>query len=123
MKNLKLLIVVAIVSIMVSSNIIKAQEKNELDKVPMPVGGMETILKNVVYPEDAKKDKIEGKIFVKAIIDEKGNVIETKIEKGENKLLCSAAEKAVKDTKFTPGEKDGKKVKAEVIVPIFFKLS
>jgi protein TonB len=123
MKNLKLLIVVAIVSIMVSSNIIKAQEKNELDKVPMPVGGMETILKNVVYPEDAKKDKIEGKIFVKAIIDEKGNVIETKIEKGENKLLCSAAEKAVKATKFTPGEKDGKKVKAEVIVPIFFKLS
>lgn len=123
MKNLKLLIVVAIVSIMVSSNIIKAQEKNELDKVPMPVGGMETILKNVVYPEDAKKDKMEGKIFVKAIIDEKGNVIETKIEKGENKLLCSAAEKAVKATKFTPGEKDGKKVKAEVIVPIFFKLS
>ncbi|MDQ7817838.1 MAG: energy transducer TonB [Melioribacteraceae bacterium] len=123
MNSRKSVIVIVVLLIIVSFNFIIAQDKKELDKVPMPVGGMETILKNVVYPEDAKKNKIEGKVLVKVLIDEEGNVVEAKIEKGENKLLCSAAEKAVKATKFTPGEKDGKKVKAEVIVPIFFKLS
>lgn len=123
MKTLKSIFIIAFALIMISGNIISAQNKKELDKMPMPVGGMQAIVKNVIYPEDAKKDKIEGKVFVRAQINEKGEVTEVKIEKGDNKLLIDAAVKAVKATKFTPGELKGKKVKAEVVVPIVFKLS
>jgi protein TonB len=123
MKTLKSINAIIILLIIVSTNFIVAQEKKDLDKVPMPVGGMEAILKNVVYPEDAKKDKIEGKVFVRAQINEKGEVTEVKIEKGDNKLLIDAAVAAVKATKFSPGELKGKKVKAEVVIPIMFKLS
>lgn len=123
MKNLKNIFLFVIAVSMISSSLISAQEKKNLDKEPMPVGGMEAILKNVVYPVDAKKDKIEGKVFVRAHINEKGEVTEVKIEKGDNKLLIDAAVKAIKATKFTAGELKGKKVKAEVVVPIVFKLS
>lgn len=123
MKTLKNIFIFAFAVIMFSANLVSAQDKKELDKIPMPVGGMESILKNVKYPDEAKKDKIEGKVFVRAQINEKGDVTEVKIEKGDNKLLIDAAVKAVKATKFTPGELKGKKVKAEVVVPIVFKLS
>lgn len=123
MKNLKNIFLFVIALLLVSSNVISAQEKKDPDKKPMPVGGMESILKNVKYPEDAKKDKIEGKVLVRAFINENGVVTNVKIEEGNNKLLIDAALNAVKATKFTPGEIKGKKVKAEVVVPIVFKLS
>ncbi len=123
MKTLKNIFIFVFAVLIFSANLVSAQDKKELDKLPMPVGGMQAIVKNVVYPEDAKQAKIEGKVFVRAQINEQGDVTEVKIEKGDNKLLIDAAVKAVKATKFTPGELNGKKVKAEVVVPIVFKLS
>ncbi len=123
MKTLKNVIVFVVAVLMASANVISAQDKKDLDKQPVPVGGMESILKNIKYPEDAKKDKIEGKVLVRAFINENGVVTNVKIEEGNNKLLIDAALNAVKATKFTPGELKGKKVQAEVVVPIVFKLS
>lgn len=99
-----------------------AQEE-KLDKYPEPVGGIEEMIKNVSYPQTAKDAGIEGKVFVKAIIDEKGNVLETSILKSVNADCDKAAMDAIKQTKFTPGIKDNKPVKAEVTIPIMFKLS
>lgn len=99
-----------------------AQEEN-LDKYPEPVGGIEEMIKNVVYPISAKEAGIEGKVLVKAIIDENGYVTETSILKSINKDCDKAAMDAIKKTKFTPGIKDNKPVKAEVTIPVMFKLS
>ena len=98
-----------------------AQEE-KLDKYPEPIGGIESMIKNVVYPVSAKEAGIEGKVFVKAIIDKQGNVIETSIIKSVNDDCDKAAMDAIKKTKFFPGIKDNKPVKAEVTIPISFKL-
>ncbi len=90
--------------------------------MPEPVGGIKAIMENVVYPEQAKKDKIEGKVLVKAIIDKEGNVSDVSILKSENKELNQAAMEAVRKTKFTPGMNKGKKVSVELVIPILFKL-
>ena len=84
---------------------------------------LKQMIKNVVYPISAKEAGIEGKVLVKAIIDENGNVTETSILKSVNKDCDKAAMDAIKKTKFTPGIKDNKPVKAEVIIPVMFKLS
>jgi len=99
-----------------------AQEE-KLDKYPEPIGGIEAMIKNVVYPVSAKEAGVEGKVFVKAIIDEQGNVTETSILKSVNEDCDKAAMDAIKKTKFTPGIKDNKPVKAEVTIPVMFKLS
>lgn len=99
-----------------------AQEE-KLDKYPEPIGGIETIIKNVVYPILAKEAGIEGKVMVKTIIDEKGNVLETEILERVNADCDKAAMDAIKKTKFTPGIKDNKPVKAVVKIPVMFKLS
>lgn len=99
---------------------IVAQEK--LDETPKVKGGIQELAKNIKYPESAKKEGIMGKVLVKAVIDENGDVLETEILKSVTKDLDAAAVKAVKLTKFTPGVMDGKSVKAEVTIPISFKL-
>ncbi len=75
------------------------------------------------YPKVAKLAGIQGKVFVQATIDEKGNVAETKILKSEQETLNASAIEAIKKTKFTPAvSKQNKKVKATVVIPINFKL-
>ena len=99
-----------------------AQEE-KLDKYPEPVGGIEAMIKNVVYPQTAKDQGIQGKVMIKTIIDENGNVVETEILESVNADCDKAAMDAINKTKFTPGIKDNKPVKAEVTIPIMFKLS
>ena len=99
-----------------------AQEE-KLDKYPEPIGGIEAMIKNVVYPSSAKEAGIQGKVLVKTIIDEKGNVVETEVVESVNADCDKAAVDAIKKTKFTPGIKDNKPVKSEVTIPVMFKLS
>ncbi len=93
-----------------------------VEKTPEPIGGMEAILKNVKYPEIAKRAGIQGRVFIKAFLDEEGNVVGTEIIKSADKILDSAAVDAVMKTKFKPGIQKGKPVKSQVAIPIVFKL-
>jgi protein TonB len=94
-----------------------------VDKMPEPVGGIQAIGNNLTYPEEAKLEGLEGKVFVKAVIDQNGNVVKTEIIKSTNTIFDIPAKDAVEKTKFTPGEHKGKKVKVEVTIPIMFKLA
>ena len=122
MNKIRVIFYVFMIFNLCAGNLLLAQEKTELDKMPAPVGGIDGILQNVVYPAAAKEAKIQGKVFIKAVINEKGIVESAVVEKSIDNLLDKAALSAVKATKFIPGEKNGKKVKSEVVVPIMFKL-
>lgn len=92
-------------------------------KQPEPIGGIEEMINNVVYPISAKEAGIEGKVLVKAIIDESGNVAETEVIKSATEDCDKAAIDAIKKTKFIPAMRDDKPDKAEIVVPAIFKLS
>jgi len=93
-----------------------------VEEMPEPIGGMYSIQSKIKYPEDAKRNGVEGKVFIQAFIDEMGNVVETKVIKGAGYGLDEAALTAVKETKFFPGKQKGKPVKVQVSIPIVFKL-
>lgn len=95
-----------------------------VDEMPKPIGGLERITKRVIYPEEAKKNGIEGKVFVNAVINENGNVIDFCISPygHPNELLWKAAIDAVRKTKFIPGKLKGKPVTVRSIIPIKFEL-
>lgn len=94
----------------------------EVEKMPEPVGGMEGIMKLVVYPPEAMEKQIQGMVVVSGVIDEKGNVISPKVEKGIGYGCDEAALKALTATKWVPGVHKGKKVKVRVALPVMFKL-
>lgn len=78
---------------------------------------------NPVYPPVAQQRGLEGSITVNALIDEKGNVIDTGILKGmqDDMGLGKAAETAVRKWKFEPARKDGVAVKVWKSFVIAFK--
>lgn len=95
----------------------------EADVMPMPEGGIEAIMKNVVYPKDAAKAGKEGIVFVSTIISEKGVPGALTVEKSADKQLDEAAVAAIRKTRFTPGKIDGKNVRVKITIPVSFKLS
>ncbi|MCB0744906.1 MAG: energy transducer TonB [Ignavibacteriae bacterium] len=94
-----------------------------VEEMPVPLGGMKAIAMNVHYPEIAKRAGIEGRVFVKAFINEEGYVVASEIIKGIGSGCDQAAINAIVNTKFNPGRKNGKPVKVQVTIPIMFKLN
>lgn len=93
-----------------------------VEQQPEPIGGLEGIQKRIVYPEIAKRAGVQGRVFVKAFVDENGNVVKVELLKGIGAGCDEAAMEAVKNTKFTPGRQRGKPVKVQVSIPIVFRL-
>lgn len=94
-----------------------------VEQQPEPIGGLEGIQKRIVYPEIAKRAGVQGRVFVKAFVDENGNVVKVELLKGIGAGCDEAAMEAVKNTKFSPGKQRGKPVKVQVSIPIVFKLN
>jgi TonB family protein len=76
-----------------------------------------------IYPPAAQRLGVSGTITVNALIDEKGDVIETGILRGiqDDKGLGRAAENAVRKWKFEPARKNGVAVKVWKPFVIAFK--
>jgi len=93
-----------------------------VEEPPQPIGGLAAIQNKIVYPIAAKRQGIEGKVLIQAIIDENGNVAKAKVIKGIGSGCDEAALDAVKSSKFTPGKQRGKNVRVQITIPIVFKL-
>ena len=105
----------------------KAPQETEVDKMPEYVGGMEAMTKyltsNIRYPEEAVKSKTTGKVMVSFVVSKDGKVTKTAIKRGVSKELDAEALRVVSSMpNWIPGEKDGKKVDAEMILPVSFAL-
>jgi protein TonB len=93
------------------------------DEPPEPIGGYQAIQKKLIYPEIAKKAGVEGRVMIWAQIDEKGNVIRTKIMKSLGPNGCDeAAALAISSVKWKPAMQRDKPVKVWIAVPVDFQL-
>jgi len=93
------------------------------DEPPAPIGGFVAIQKRLVYPEIARKAGVEGRVLVYAQIDEKGNVVRTKVMKSLGPNGCDeAAVSAIGAVKWKPAMQRDRPVKVWVMVPVDFKL-
>jgi len=93
-----------------------------VEQMPEPIGGIGAIQSKIVYPEIAKRAGVQGRVFVKAYVDEKGNVNKVELIRGIGAGCDEAAMNAVKSVMFKPGKQRGKPVKVQVTVPVLFKL-
>ena len=75
------------------------------------------------YPDLARENGIEGKVWVRFVVDKKGKVSNVEVVRGAHELLDNEALRVVKQLPdFSPGMQRGKKVKVYYHVPINFKL-
>jgi TonB family protein len=99
-----------------------------VDKMPEFPGGQEAMTKflldNIKYPEAAKKNGIEGKVYVSFTITKSGKTDHIKILKKGNELLDTEAIRVVSVMPvWIPGKNKGTPVDVEITLPIYFKLA
>ncbi|WP_084373975.1 M56 family metallopeptidase [Reichenbachiella faecimaris] len=98
-----------------------------VDVQPGPNGGMtafyQWVAETMEYPTQARKDGIEGRVFVQFIVNEKGDITDVKSIKGIGAGCDAEAVRVMKTAaKWTPGLVDDKPVKVRMIMPVSFKL-
>ncbi|MHB1051147.1 MAG: energy transducer TonB [Bacteroidota bacterium] len=113
-------------------------EENSANTAPVPIS-----TKSPAYPDEARKNGVEGIFYFKVLITENGSIkfaecikknvyaesgklkddeVKKKYPQAINQMEKEALE-AVWQWKFKPAMKDGKAIEAEVMLPIKYKLS
>lgn len=99
-----------------------------VEKMPSFPGGTPEfynfIAKNLKYPRRAQKAKVEGKVVLRFVVEENGDVSQVEVLKG---IGFDCDEEAVRvllaSPDWIPGQQRGKNVKVRVMVPLTFDLS
>ena len=99
----------------------------EVENPPAPADGMlayyQYIQDNLTYPQEAKDQGIEGKVFVQFIVAPDGKLTEVEAVKGIGGGCDEEAIRVVMESlPWIPGLQNGKKVNVRMILPITFKL-
>lgn len=98
-----------------------------VEEMPMYPGGDQALLdflrNNLVYPQEAKDKKIEGRVIIRFAVMSDGSVDNISVLKGVDPLLDAEAVKLVSKLKnFSPGKQGGKAVPVWYMVPVTFTL-
>ena len=98
-----------------------------VDQDPEFEGGMEALYKylaeNIQYPEQAKADKVEGRVFISFVIEPDGTVSNAEVLRGIGGGCDEEALRVVQGMpNWKPGMVDGKPVRVHYNIPITFKL-
>ena len=80
--------------------------------------------KTMKYPKQARRMGIEGKVYVRFIVDKDGSVTNVEAVKGIGAGCDEEAVRVLKSSpKFKPGKQRGRPVKVRMMIPIIYKLS
>lgn len=103
-----------------------AQEQTKHQDVPdlVLVDQQPSLKKSVepVYPPEALAKNLEGKVWLKVLIDSTGHPAEVQLFKSDNDIFNDAAMTAARQFTFNPAMKDKKPVAVWVTFPFKFKL-
>jgi len=96
--------------------------------MPEYIGGNDSLIsfisQHIIYPEEAKKKKISGTVFVEFEVNTDGTIGKINIVRSVNTLLDNEALRVIKLTsgKWKPGLQGAKPVKTRMIIPVKFEL-
>lgn len=105
----------------------KQEVFTSVEVMPEFVGGeaamRKFIVDNVVYPERAKQMNLEGKVYVRFMVDEFGNISNISVLRGPGQGLDEAAVAVVKRMpRWKPGKQGGRAVRVWFTLPVDFTL-
>ncbi|MFN0255946.1 energy transducer TonB [Pedobacter ureilyticus] len=112
----------------------KAQTSGDEDKVypfvsiknpPTFPGGMNAFYKflgdNMKYPEQAKKDKTQGTVFVSFVVEKDGSINDIKIDRSLSTATDQEAKRVLAlSPKWIAGTLEGKAIRVKYNMPIRF---
>ncbi|MFB3131519.1 MAG: TonB family protein, partial [Rhodothermales bacterium] len=104
-------------------NVPKGDIHNVVDQAPELIGGLKVLHNMVNYPESARRQEIEGRVYVQFILTEKGQVEDAEVIRGIGGGCDEEALRVVQEARFIPGKIAGKPVRVRHTLFITFKLN
>ena len=125
MKKMLLMAVLALMSVSVNAQVEPICNNPEV--MPHYVDGdqglFKVLLDNMQYPQDAEKQKIEGRVVVQLTIEKDGSVSAHKVVHSVSPSLDAEAVRVTKLLKkWTPAKNKGKVVRTNFTSPVVFRL-
>ena len=98
-----------------------------VDEMPQFPGGpsklFEYLARNVMYPAEAEKAGIQGRVIVTFVVEKDGSITNAKVVKSINPLLDAEALRVINGMpKWTPGKQNGEATRVKYVVPVTFRL-
>lgn len=98
-----------------------------VEQMPEYPGGMQALFEylsqNLKYPEDAKQQKVEGRVIAIFVVETDGSISNVEVVKPVFPSLDAEAVRVLSDMpKWKPGMQSGKVVRVKYTVPINFSL-
>lgn len=100
-----------------------------VDQLPEVVGGISKLIiyqqKNLRYPEEAKRNKIQGRVIVAFVVERDGSLSNVKIKRSLSADTDAEAIRLItapEAPKWTPGMQGNKPVRVQFSIPVSFKL-
>ncbi len=98
-----------------------------VEQMPEFPGGADALnaflAKNLRYPDVARENNIQGRVNVKFVVNEEGDISEVTVQKGIGGGCDEEAKRVVlKMPKWKPGKQNGKAVKVYYSLPVRFTL-
>ena len=85
---------------------------------------MRYIQENIKYPQSAKDNKIEGRVYVSFVVEKDGSITNAAVIRGIDKECDAEALRVVSSMpKWNPGQQDGKNVRTQFTIPIIYKFN
>ncbi len=133
MKKLILMSFVAVCCLMTANaqkTVVSQTNQKVYDKVeqmPEYPGGMPAMIEflqtNIKYPEDAVKQKVEGRVMVQFVVETDGSISDVHVAKQVFPSLDAEAIRVVQVMpKWVPGRENGKAVRVKYNLPIVFRM-
>lgn len=104
---------------------VEEEEENffvAVEEMPKLKGGMAELQKKIVYPKRAQKAGIEGRVIVRFIVNEHGEVENPEVIRGIGGGCDEEAVRVVKLAEFEPGKQRGVPVRVRYSLPFVFML-
>ncbi|TVR54093.1 MAG: energy transducer TonB [Puniceicoccaceae bacterium] len=93
----------------------KVDVHTRVDEPPVPTRTVAPVV-----PPELRRQNLSGMVSVAVIINERGQVIDSRINRSNQPEFDQLAVDAVRQWRFQPGKKDGQPVKVRVIIPLRF---
>ena len=88
------------------------------------VAMMDFVMKNMKYPVDAEKKKVQGRVLVQFVVAKDGMLKDIRVARSVYPSLDEEALRVVKSMpKWIPGKQNGKPVNVKYMMPFTFKLN
>lgn len=93
-----------------------------VEQMPELIGGLASLQQEIQYPERAIRANIEGRVYVRFIVNEKGEVENPEVVRGIGGGCDEEALRVVKMAKFKPGLQRGIPVRVQYNLPVIFRI-